>query len=195
MISLLPLAAYSLVLLQALVAGYPLAHPEVPRYFQPNPLTRRNLTTSTVERELGPLLSNGTLIFGPSSPAFANATSRWVMYVQPVIQVVVEPAAESDIPKIVSSIAISWEPPVLLTRMQVKYCNQNSIEFLTRNRGHGVTSSLNAFNGLQIGMSQLQGLQIQEDGKSVLLQGGAYSGPVIRTLWDHGYVVSEFPLH
>ena len=112
MISVLPLAAYSLVLLQALVSSLPVAHPDVPHYFQPNPITRRDLTTNTVASELGPLLSNGTLIFGPSSPLFPNATSRWITYVQPVIQVVVEPAAESDIPKIVSNIAISLEPQI-----------------------------------------------------------------------------------
>lgn len=107
MISLLSLAACSLMLLQALVAGAP-AH--VPRYFQPSPLTRRTLTASTVQSELGPLLSTGTLIFGPSSPAFANATSRWVTYVQPNVQVVVEVAAESDISKIVSRIIQLCDP-------------------------------------------------------------------------------------
>ena len=112
MISLLPFAAYSLVLLQALVAAFPLAHTDVPRYFQPSPITRRDLTPFTVEKELGHLLSKGTLIFGPSSHAYANATSRWITYVQPVIQVVVEPAEESDIPKIVSNMAISQEPQV-----------------------------------------------------------------------------------
>ena len=53
---------------------------------------------------------------------------------------------------------------------------------------------MNTFKGLQIGMGLLQGMKIQEDGKTVLLQGGAYSGPVIRALWDQGYVASEFPL-
>ena len=112
MISLLSLAAFGLVLLQAHVASFPLAHPDAPRYFQPNPLTRRNLTTNTVERELGPLLSKGTLIFGPSSPAYANATSRWITFVQPMIQVVVEPATEADVSKIVSNIAMPQKPQV-----------------------------------------------------------------------------------
>jgi hypothetical protein len=105
MVSLLSLAAGSLALLHALVASSPLTHSGVPRYFQPKSLTRRNLTANTVEIELGPLLSSGTLIFGPSSPAFANATSRWVTYVQPKIEVIVEVAAESDIAKIVSNVA------------------------------------------------------------------------------------------
>ena len=104
MVPLLPLAAYSLVLLQALVAGFPLAHTDVPRYFKPNPITRRDLTPNTVISELGPRLSQGTLIFGPSSPAFANATSRWITYIQPDIEVVVEVGAESDISKVVSNL-------------------------------------------------------------------------------------------
>ena len=78
--------------------------------------------------------------------------------------------------------------------MQVKYCNDNSIEFLTRKRGHGGTMSLNSFQGLQINMNQLQGIEIQDDGETALLQGGAYAGPVIETLWDQGYVTSEFAL-
>ena len=114
MVFLLPLAAYSLVLLQALVASYPLTHADVPRYFQPNLITRRDLTADTVQRELGPILSNGTLIFGPSSPAFANATSRWITFVQPNIQVVVEVAAESDISKVVSNIATFRGTTILL---------------------------------------------------------------------------------
>lgn len=79
--------------------------------------------------------------------------------------------------------------------MQVKYCNDNSIDFLARNRGHGGTSSLNSFKGLQIGLEQLQGIKVQEDGKTALLQGGAYGGPVISTLWDQGYVASKSPVH
>jgi hypothetical protein len=51
---------------------------------------------------------------------------------------------------------------------------------------------LNAFKGLQIDLVQLQGLEIQEDGQTVLVQGGVYAGPVIKTLWDEGYVTGEF---
>jgi hypothetical protein len=70
------------------------------------------------------------------------------------------------------------------------YCNDNSIEFLTRNRGHGLTLSLNSFKGLQISMTQLQGIDIDVAGETVLLQGGSYSGPVIANLWDNGFVTS-----
>ncbi len=77
MVSLLSLAASSLVCsCMHFVAYFPLAHADAPHYFPPNPITRRDLTADTVKKELGPLLSNGTLIIGPSNPAFANATLR-----------------------------------------------------------------------------------------------------------------------
>jgi hypothetical protein len=107
MVRLPSFTAGSLVLLHAIVAGSPLTHTNlpVPRYFHANPLTRRNLTVNTVESELGPHLSQGSLIFGSSSAAYANVTSYWITYVQPDFKVVVEVAAESDIAKVVSNVA------------------------------------------------------------------------------------------
>ncbi|KAK7952001.1 uncharacterized protein PG986_007729 [Apiospora aurea] len=159
------LAVYGTLLLQSLVAATPF-----PRYFQNNPLTRRNLTTAVVQRELGHILSNDTLIFGPESPEFPEASSRWNEFVQPHVEIIVEPAQEADISKI------------------VRYCNDNSIEFLVKNRGHGFTTSLNAFKGLQINMIKLQGVDIAANGQTALLQGGAFADPTVRALWDKGYV-------
>ncbi|KAJ8130682.1 hypothetical protein O1611_g2947 [Lasiodiplodia mahajangana] len=166
------LAACScLVSYQALVAGSPIHH-DVSQLFQRNPITRSSLTSSKVQSELGPLLSHGAVVFGPSSSLYLNATSRWVEYVKPNIQVVVQPAQESDVAKI------------------VKYCNANSIEFLARTRGHGGTTSLNVFQGLEIDMSLLQDMTINEKERTAVLQGGAYAGPVINGLWDRGYLTS-----
>jgi hypothetical protein len=105
MVRLLSFTAGCLVLLHALVAGSPL-HTELPRYFQANPLTRRNLMVNTVEKELGPHLSKGSLIFGSSNAAYANLTSYWITYIQPDFEVIVEVAAESDISKVVSNVAM-----------------------------------------------------------------------------------------
>ena len=93
------IVAYGLTLLPALVSSSPV----VPRYFQRNLFTRDNITSTTVTTELGPQLSNGSLIFGPDSSLYANATERWNLFDTPDAQVVVQPAAESDIAKIVSS--------------------------------------------------------------------------------------------
>ncbi|KAI3327600.1 FAD-binding domain-containing protein [Xylariaceae sp. AK1471] len=159
---------YCLALFQTFVAASPLRN-SVPRLFQRNPATRHNLTSADVQQELGPQLSHGSLIFGPSSPLYPDATERWVTFAKPDIEVVVQPALESDIAKI------------------VKYCDANSIEFLVRNRGHGGTTSLAVMKGLEIDMKLLQGMTFNENERTAVLQGGTYAGPVIRSLWDKGY--------
>lgn len=102
MIGLVHLASCSLVLLQALVAGSPVPETAVPRYFQSNPRTPAKQDVATLQKELGPTLSNGSLIFGPRSSNWAAATDRWNLYAIPDVKVVVQPAAESDVAKIVS---------------------------------------------------------------------------------------------
>ena len=90
--------AYGFTLLPALVSGSPL----VPRYFQKHLVSRCNISAITVQSELGPQLSNTSLIFGPDNVLFPNATERWNTLDTPDVQLVVQPAAESDISKIVS---------------------------------------------------------------------------------------------
>lgn len=109
MVALLPLVLYSLGLLQTLVAGSPVPHAAIPHYFKTNPITPRNLSVATLQNELGPRLSNDTLIFGPDSSDWANATNRWNEDAVPDIQVVVVLAEESDISKIVSVVASCQE--------------------------------------------------------------------------------------
>lgn len=73
---------------------------------------------------------------------------------------------------------------------QVKYCNENSIEFLAINRHHGIPQSLGSFDGIQINMASLQRIRIQPSGKSAWFEGGTYDGQVTRYLWDRGYVTT-----
>ncbi|KAI1112706.1 hypothetical protein F5Y14DRAFT_463082 [Nemania sp. NC0429] len=162
------LVAYGLALLPALVAGLP----AVPHHFQKRSFSRHEITAATINAELGIQLSTGSLIFGSDSPLWPDATSRWDTLVRPNVQVVVEPADESDIAKI------------------IKYCNDNSFEFLIRNRGHGITSSLSSFSGLEINVERLTGITIQPDEQTATLQAGVYGGLVIKTLWDQGYVTT-----
>jgi hypothetical protein len=60
-----------------------------------------------VERDimasLGPHLSPGAAIYSPSSPDWANESSRWSTYDQPTWVNVVVPAVESDIVATVST--------------------------------------------------------------------------------------------
>lgn len=61
-----------------------------------------NLTSEQVALDLGPQLSAASSIFGNSDPRWIAATERYDPYMQPSIQIVIEPGNEYDIPKIVS---------------------------------------------------------------------------------------------
>ncbi|KAL7954991.1 hypothetical protein V8C34DRAFT_327725 [Trichoderma compactum] len=160
------LLALGLALFPALTSISPL----VPHYLRTADVSRV-VTSKQVESDLGKALSRGTLIFGPSSPAFTNATERWNTRSMPAdIQVVVEVAQESDVAKV------------------VKYCYQNSIDFLAYARGHGSTNTISKFRGIEINLSKLTGITIQPDKTSALFQGGVYSDLVINTIWSQGCI-------
>ncbi|KAJ5679529.1 hypothetical protein N7462_007773 [Penicillium macrosclerotiorum] len=148
------------------------ASASIPRYFEKHLTTRRHLTSAQVQEELGTLVSKTATIFGPNDSRFPNITSRWQDTFKPHIQVVIEPGTESDVATI------------------VKYCNENSIEFLALNGGHGLAASLRSFNGIQVSMWQLNSITIQPSGKSAWFGGGTIVGPVIEYLWDKGYVTT-----
>ncbi|KAL8672821.1 MAG: hypothetical protein Q9168_002732 [Polycauliona sp. 1 TL-2023] len=158
---------YSFALLLTLVTGA-----SIPRNFEKLPLTRRQLSPTQVQREIGGRVSKTTWIFGPNDGRFANATSRWSLYERPRIQVVIEPALASDVSII------------------VKYCNENSIEFLAINRGHGSTATLGSFNGIEIDMTRFDTITIQPSGQSAWFGGGVYDGQATRYLWDKGYATA-----
>ncbi|KAM0447700.1 hypothetical protein ACHAO4_008841 [Trichoderma viride] len=162
------LLAFGLVVFPSIVS----CSPVVPHYFRAADVSR-TVTPAQVQNDLGKFLSKGTQIFGPSSASFANATERWAQSSMPAnIEVVIEVAQEADVAKI------------------VRYCYQNSIDFLAYNRGHGLTNTLAKFQGIQINLSQLTRITIQPDKKAALFQGGVYADIVIDTLWDQGYIVT-----
>ncbi|KIA75778.1 hypothetical protein HK57_00392 [Aspergillus ustus] len=171
--SLFSIVACGLLLLATLGTAAPTAVPQhPPPYLQGTPLTRRDLSVDQVQRELGALLSEGSLIFGPSNPAWDTATERWNSYAMPDIQIVVQVNQEEDVSTV------------------VKYCNDNSIEFLAYARGHGFTSTLTRFRGIEINLARLNKVTIQTGGKSAVIQGGSYGDLVIGALWDAGYVAA-----
>lgn len=92
------LLALGLALFPALTSSSPI----IPHYFRAVDVSRA-ITPKQVESDLGKALSQGTLIFGPSSRAFTNATERWNTRSMPAdIQVVIEVAQESDVATVVS---------------------------------------------------------------------------------------------
>ncbi|GAP88217.1 putative FAD binding domain-containing protein [Rosellinia necatrix] len=163
-------AACGLLFIQAFLTSFASAHPTVPRCFQNYPSSPHNISVPAIQKELGHLLSKGSVIFGPSDPRWHNTTDGFQELSPPDVEIVVQPGKESDISKI------------------VKYCNEKSIKYLALNRKHGWSSTLGGFKGMQIDMTSLSSLTIQPDNKSAIIQGGAYLGEVIDTLWDAGYV-------
>ncbi|KAI6085187.1 FAD-binding domain-containing protein [Hypoxylon rubiginosum] len=160
-----------LALLQAFIPGSsPLK--SIPYYFQKNPFTCRQVSVFEIAQDLGAVISSNSAIFLPSHPPWSEVTKRWNTLIAPDIEIVVQPAEESDIPKV------------------VQYCNDNGIEFLVVNRGHGLTAALNKFRGIQIDMKQLTAITIDSDGKSALFQGGVSVDEVVTALWDQGYVTT-----
>jgi hypothetical protein len=73
-----------------------------PEYFRNAPLVCRDLSSDTIQGELGGQLSNTTNIYGKDDTRYHNATARWNLYVAPNFEIVIEPGRESDIPTIVS---------------------------------------------------------------------------------------------
>lgn len=93
------LLAFGLTLFPAITSSSPI----IPHYFRAVDVSRA-ITPKQVESDLGEALSQGTLIFGPSSRAFTNTTERWNTRSMPAdIQVVIEVAQESDVAKVVST--------------------------------------------------------------------------------------------
>ncbi|KAI1278199.1 hypothetical protein F5Y07DRAFT_361047 [Xylaria sp. FL0933] len=159
-----------LTLFLAFAYAKPIGAPiSVPRYFQRSPLTPAAISTEQVQKDLGALLSNSSLIFGPSNEAWSDATDRWNFYSKPNISTVVEVGQESDIAKV------------------VKYCNENSIDFLAYSRGHGMTTTLAKMQGIEINLQKLTGVTIQPGKKTALLQPGAYADKILNTLGAEGY--------
>ena len=98
------LLASGLTLFTRLVSSSPI----VPHYLRAVDVSKP-VSPKQVQNDLGRTLSKGTLIFGPSNPAFAEATERWSTRSMPDdIQVVVEVAQESDVAKVVGRTFYSY---------------------------------------------------------------------------------------
>ncbi|KAF2963038.1 hypothetical protein GQX73_g10548 [Xylaria multiplex] len=93
--------SYVLALFVAFASGKPIVpRVPVPRYFERSPSTPVAISINQVQKDLGALISNTSLIFGPGSDAWSDATDRWNFYSKPNISAVVEVGQESDIAKV-----------------------------------------------------------------------------------------------
>ncbi len=95
------LALLGLVLITDVAYALPAA--KVPRLFQRHGFTRRDLDVHVLQKELGPLLSDRATIYGPENEEWKENTKRFNTFTRPDVQVIVEPAEESDVSTIVSA--------------------------------------------------------------------------------------------
>ncbi|KAI1125559.1 hypothetical protein F5Y10DRAFT_227607 [Nemania abortiva] len=168
--TVLRLLGCSFALFLTIASGSPIVpQAPVPRYFRRDPSTPATISVTQVQKDLGQLISNSSLIFGPSSDDYSEATDRWNYYSKPDIQAVVEVGQESDIAKV------------------VKYCSENSIEFLAYSRGHGMTTTIARMTGIEINMQKLTKVTVQPGKKTAVLQSGAYADQILSTLGEIGY--------
>lgn len=58
-----------------------------------------------------------------------------------------------------------------------------------------MTTSLAAFEGMQIDMGLLNNITINSTRNTAWFQGGVYAKEVIETLWEQGYVTSKAQKH
>lgn len=74
----------------------------------------------------------------------------------------------------------------------MKYANAKNLPFVTYNGGHGAQTKLGQMShGIGISLSQLDSVEIAENGKSAIIGGGALSKKVIDTLWESGKQTGE----
>ena len=100
---------HSLSLLSASLLPSALAGPvHVRTALEYRTFTQRQLNLTQAERELGSQLSSHASIYGPSDVEWYNITERWDTYAAPVIQLVVVPGTEADVPVIVCQLSCSF---------------------------------------------------------------------------------------
>ncbi|KAF2471875.1 FAD-binding domain-containing protein [Lindgomyces ingoldianus] len=126
-------------------------------------------STGSINRDLGPLLSQEAQIYLPGSEGFSNATTRWSAAARPDFKAIVKVKTEADV------------------QHTIKYANEHNYPFLAISGGHGQTSALNNIHGgIGIWMRGMKGVKISHDGGVASVQGGIENGELVRALWSQG---------
>ncbi|TAQ85444.1 hypothetical protein B7494_g6222 [Chlorociboria aeruginascens] len=132
------------------------------------PIFNRDVAASNIS-SLGRQLSSGAAIYTPSSPQWANQTSRYSSYQQPTFNYVVVPAVEQDI---------------ILT---MKYAESHNIQFMAQGGGHGFSSTLQTIqNAIMINMENFRYAIVDNSSNTVRVGGATVSAEVISALYDAG---------
>ncbi|KAL5583934.1 hypothetical protein FOVSG1_015285 [Fusarium oxysporum f. sp. vasinfectum] len=127
----------------------------------------------SVAQDLRQLLSYKSTVFSSEDARWPKATLRYQAYAIPNPQLVVEPGCESDIQK------------------TIQYADANNLDFFVVNSAHSLTTSVQPFTGIQINLRKLNGIKVQPEKRTVLLEAGSLNHEVISALWDQGFVTTS----
>jgi len=118
---------------------------------------------------LGPLLSPHAAIYLPGSEGYINGSTRWSALDTTTVLAVVKVATEGDV------------------QQTIKYANRHDIPFLAKGGGHGTNTNLRkAKNSIYIWTRGMADIKVAPDGNKAIIQAGAESGEVTKTLWNLG---------
>lgn len=148
-------------------------------------------------KPLVPSLSPETHIFLPDSDEFSNHTIRWSNLAPPTPNVVILPATEKDVVKIVSLVDVytQVEDEANVARPKVKFASEKNIPILGYNGHHGTITTLGRMKyGIQISLKQLNSITIAKSNTTVTIGGGTNSKLVTDTLWAAGKQTGKFIL-
>ncbi|KAK7914201.1 hypothetical protein PG985_011904 [Apiospora marii] len=119
--------------------------------------------------ELATQLPSSASIYWPGSEDFNDITLRWSNLSVPVANIVVVPGTEEDVVKTVA------------------FANEHSVPFLAINGFHGSITTLGQMShGIEILLSQLDKVDISEDGATATIGGGIRAKNLIDALWAAG---------
>lgn len=143
-----------------------------------NDFTPRSQTSGEIQQTLGPQLSTNASIYFPGSLGYTEGASRWSTHANPNILVVVEVTTAEDV------------------AATIKCANSVNMPFLAVNRGHGNVDTLARMqNGIEIWLTQLNSIEVSEDGNTAVLGGGVYIKEVIDELAKHKKVAGQSLKH
>ncbi|KAL8951392.1 MAG: hypothetical protein Q9222_002642 [Ikaeria aurantiellina] len=127
-----------------------------------------------MQAELGSQLCKNSSVYISNKPGSRDHTERWSTAAEGEVLLVVVPACEKDVARV------------------VKFANRMGLPFLAINRGHGSVSALGTFrSGILIKLNNLVSIDVAADGKSAVLGGGVYTDLLLATLAKESKVAAS----
>lgn len=137
--------------------------------------TSANLSAIFSQHPKGSQWDPETVLVLPDESSFANITERWTTFGAPTFAGAIRPATEADLVKI------------------VRLARQHNIPFLATGGRHGFSTTLQALDqGLEIDLSQLASVEIDDTNATVTIGAGVVVNDILDPIYDAGFEMREF---